>query len=267
MVMMVKDEEDVIEHNLEWLYFIGVRRYVIADNQSSDTTPDKIAAFSSSRLDAKVFLIKDPLVSYTQSLKTTGMIRFAISIWPDLQWVFPVDADEFLVPSKGLESLNAIPEHVEALAIPKVIHMRQSHCEQADLDSPLRLMGLRNPPFCVPPKSACRAHLSLSVSGGNHLILKSDGSSPIYNGAFEFGIYYREFQTRSFEHFLKKVMNGGPAILAARSEGRGEGGDHWLQWYKTLQEEGEDVLRAQYQRDYVRDHDAHFVPDLFVGVT
>jgi glycosyltransferase involved in cell wall biosynthesis len=265
VVMMVKDEEDILGHNLAWLHFVGIRRFIVSDNGSTDDTSHVIRSFKYQHSDTTVIVIDDPLVSYIQSLKTTGMLRFAISIWPDLRWVFPVDADEFLIPAKGFGVLNELTHAVGALAIPKVIHFRNRQDNQLDNETPLSLMTLRSPPFCVPPKSACRAKLDFTIAGGNHKIYKLGGDMPPYHPALTLGIYYREFQTRSFEHLLKRIENGGRAILAARMEGREEGGHHWLNLYETLQSEGEEGLRQHYERDFLRGDDPNYVIDPFYG--
>lgn len=266
VVMMVKDEADIIGHNLAWLHFIGVRRFVISDNGSVDGTGAAIEAFRTQHDEAEVVVIADPLVSYVQSLKTTGMLRYALSIWPDLRCVFPLDADEFLIPSQGFGVLDGLPSSVEVITIPKVIHFRHRLGGEADTGSPLGAMALRSPLFCVPPKCACRAGLHLTITGGNHHIRRMDGHTPGHRGGLSLGFYYREFQTRSFEHFLTKVRNGGKAILAAKAEGRVEGGEHWLRWFDVLQAQGEAGLRATYEGECVRGADPNFVLDPFHGV-
>lgn len=242
-----------------------VRRFVISDNGSADGTAEMIRAFQGRYDDAEVVVIADPLVSYVQSLKTTGMMRYALSIWSDLKWVFPIDADEFLVPSRGFGPLAALSTATEVLTIPKVIHFRHRLGGEVWDGSPLGAMALRSPLFCVPPKCACRAGLHLTVTGGNHHIRRIDGHSPAHVGGLSLGFYYREFQTRSFTHFLKKVRNGGRAILAARAEGRVEGGEHWVRWFDVLQTQGEPGLRATYEQECVRGADPNFVLDLFHG--
>ena len=104
------------------------------------------------------------------------------------------------------------------------------------------------------------------MTGGNHRIQRVDGHSTGHRGGLSLGFYYREFQTRSFEHFLRKVRNGGKAILAAKAEGRVEGGEHWLRWFDVLQAQGEAGLRATYESECVRGADPNFVLDPFHGV-
>ena len=265
VVMMVKDEEDIIGHNLEWLHYVGVRRFVIADNQSSDGTREGILGFQARHPDCEVIVVDDPVVSYVQSVKTTRLLRQAISTWPDLRWVFPIDADEFLIPSRGFGPLDELPDHIDAMTIQKVIHSRHSLGGEVDTGSPLGLMALRSSLFWVPPKSACRAREHFAVTPGNHYIASSAGGSPVYQGAFALGLYYREFQVRSFEHFLRKVGNGGQAILAAKKEGRAEGGDHWLRYFEVLSTAGESGMRKLYEDEFVRGGNPGFTLDPFYG--
>ncbi len=267
VVLLVKDEEDIILSNLSWLAFNGIRRFVISDNKSTDNTFAIISEFQKVHQECEIVLISDPLVSYIQSLKTTGMVRFALSIWPDIKWVFPVDADEFLVATNGFQSLSDLPSSIEALTIPKVNHFRSDVGNEVEETSPLIEMPIRNLLFCTPPKCAMRASLSLKVSGGNHKVFRVDGSTPKYHGGFSLGFYYREFQVRSFKHFLKKVVNGGKAISLAKSEGRAEGGDHWLLWFDILNNFGKAGLYKHYKQGFIRNTNLDFVHDPFTSCT
>ena len=262
-IMMVKDEADIIGLNLCWLYHQGVRRFVVTDNGSTDETRDALVAFRAARADAELVIVDDPLVSFVQSRKTTGMFRLAASLWADLEWVFPLDADEFLVAGRGFGALFELPGQIEAVTIPKVVHVR--HRMGGEVETVLGRMGWRTPVFAVPPKSAVRASLDLTVGPGNHAIGRRDGEAPLYRGGLGLGLYCREFQTRSFEHLVRKVVNGGRAVRQARAEGRAEGGEHWLTWLDRLECHGEEGLREHYARECVREPDDGMVFDPFEG--
>jgi hypothetical protein len=252
VVMMIKDEADIIGENLRWLYFVGLRRYVISDNLSSDATRDILRDFRRDHPQAEVMIVTDPLVRYLQAEKTTGLFRLAISIWPDLHWVVPIDADEFLIPQRGLELLRGVPDDVDAITIPKVIHFRH-RIDANPGESVLLRMACRSPFFCVPPKIILRTRLDLTISQGNHKVIALGDRTPRYDGGFGYGIYYREFPTRSFEQFLRKVRNGGAAILAAqRHFGRGVGGEHWLKYHELLVTKGEISLFEVFEKDWVK---------------
>ncbi len=54
---------------------------------------------------AQIIIIDDPIIGYIQSAVTTGAMKFANLVWPKVNWVFPVDADEFWYPEANLDSI------------------------------------------------------------------------------------------------------------------------------------------------------------------
>jgi len=248
-LLLVKDEADIIHANLSWLFRMGVRRFVVVDNMSTDTTPSEIHRFAAGHPQADLLVLQDQVVGYHQSAKTTAMAEFARTRWPDIEWLLPIDADEFCVAKHGVIALAYVPAHVQALTIPKVVHFLHSSMGEGTL---FERMRVRCPPFCVPPKIFLRANGAFRIDHGNHKIYANDGTPVHYTGGFQYGFFHREFQTRSFSQFLSKIRNGGAAILAARAKGDAVGGDHWLEHYRILMEEGEAGLRAVYDRNAFR---------------
>jgi Glycosyl transferase family 2 len=71
VIMMLKDESDIIEANLRWHYAIGFRRFILCDNNSSDESLALLEAFRRYAWNAEIVIVQDPLVRYTQSDKMT----------------------------------------------------------------------------------------------------------------------------------------------------------------------------------------------------
>jgi hypothetical protein len=264
-IMMVKDEADIIGHNLRWLYHIGVRRFAVMDNMSTDGTRAEIARFEADRPDALLLVIEDTAVAYLQAEKTTAMAQMARSHFPDVDWILPIDADEFCIARHGVRALAYVPADVLALTIPKTIHFLPEGETGSDEANPMARMTVRSALFVVPPKIILRAHPALHITQGNHKADRWDGEAIPYAGGFQWGFYHREFQTRSFAHFLRKVRNGGVAILAARAAKRHIGGEHWVAWYEVLCREGEEGLRKVFARECLRAPGGGFVIDAFRG--
>jgi hypothetical protein len=105
MIMTMKDEADIISVKLNWLCSIGFRRFVIADNNSLDDSLRLAEEFRRYAWNAEVIIIRDPIVRYAQSEKTTNLMRLAASYWSDCGWIFPIDADAFLVAANGVAFL------------------------------------------------------------------------------------------------------------------------------------------------------------------
>ena len=263
-LMMIKDEADIVFANLAWLYHIGVRRAVVLDNGSTDGTGNELRRFQAARPDAELVVVQDGIVAHFQAEKTTGIAQLAQQIWPDVEWLFPVDADEFCVARNGLHALAYVPERVRALTIPKTIHFLQAG-HRSDAANPLARMPVRSGLFVVPPKVIIRARSGLGVNQGNHKAEAADGGAVVYAGGFQYGFFHREFQTRSFAQFCSKARNGGAAILAARAAGRQVGGDHWMVMHQVLSEQGEAGLRAKFDAECFRSPGGSYVLDPFFG--
>lgn len=266
VIMMVKDEADVIGENLHWLYFVGVRRFVVIDNNSSDRTPKIIDEFRYLSKEIEMLLIHDPVMRYFQKEKTTGMFHFARSVWPDLKWVFPIDADEFLIPQLGFDPLKELSPDVDAITIPKVIHSLSKESFGYDPDA-LFNMPIRSHFYVVPPKVAARVNSEASIEQGNHFVSFPHGKSPKHASGMHLGFYYREFPTRSFAQFLRKVRNGGLAIQAAKKYDslRSCGGDHWTSYYEALVNGGEEALFKVFQDQFVHAPTGGWTTDPFPG--
>ncbi|MFS3135220.1 glycosyltransferase family 2 protein [Gluconacetobacter sacchari] len=264
VVMMVKDEGDIIGENLTWLYRSGIRRLIVLNNGSTDDTGEILKRFERHYRDAELLVLNDPIVRYMQSEKTTGLYRLAISIWPDLRWVLPIDADEFLIAERGIAILDEIDPRIDAVSIPKVIHFRNQAADDG-IHPVMQTMNLRSPPFLVPPKIVVRNNLFMTIGQGNHKVRLVDDRPPVYIGGFQFGLYYREFPTRSFPQFLRKIRNGGAAIQAAESFlGRKVGGEHWLHLHDHLLSGGERKFFERYQADWIRNEGVDWIVDPFV---
>lgn len=117
LVTMIKDEEDVIYENLVWHFSVGFRKFVIVDNESTDNTRILVNKFKDKvKGKAQVIIIDDSIVEHLQSAFITSSMKLAHHVWPEVQWVFPVDADEFWYPTRQLSDiLQNIPKEKNAI--------------------------------------------------------------------------------------------------------------------------------------------------------
>jgi glycosyltransferase involved in cell wall biosynthesis len=119
MVLIVRDERDILEANLRYHHAVGVDRFVVTDNGSTDETPEILARFAKAGL---VHVIDEPEDNYYEQERNwlTRMARIAAT---ELQadWVLYGDADEFWLPAEGSlrDVLASIPKRYGAVVAPR----------------------------------------------------------------------------------------------------------------------------------------------------
>lgn len=99
-VSVVKNEASVIARSLAQLYALGVRLFVVADNQSTDDTLAVVEGFRAAHPAATCVVLGDPIAGHYQSRKVTALAKFAATYFP-ATFIYPFDADEFLFPPDG----------------------------------------------------------------------------------------------------------------------------------------------------------------------
>jgi glycosyltransferase involved in cell wall biosynthesis len=119
MALKVRDEGDVLEANLRYHHALGVDRFVVTDNGSTDETPKILSRYAEAGL-ARV--INEPNTDYRAqgAAWLTEMARIAFSEL-DADWVIHTDADEFWLPVEGslADVLGAIPARYGVVVAPR----------------------------------------------------------------------------------------------------------------------------------------------------
>ena len=101
--MVVRDEADLLRLNLQWHLDLGFAGVVVLDHSSLDGTRDVLASFTNDPR-VRVLHVDEPWFDH-EALANLAL-KAVINQWrPD--WVLPLDADEFLVPSSPLSVLLA----------------------------------------------------------------------------------------------------------------------------------------------------------------
>ena len=265
-ISMVKDEEDIIYENLVWHFATGFRKFIIFDNNSNDQTSLLIRKFAKETNGlTTVFIIDDPIVAYDQSKIMTIGYRMAHELWPEVEWFFPVDADEFWIFSQDPKiALDKIPKNIDAVAAIRLryypsedyatfpleeefwhkLHYRDSLWREFTPD--------RYQHFMV-PKIFLRYSSDFSLATGNHFVIYKGLFSipadqeeqtlyhnPIidvrYDAADKYGIFMREYHMRSIEQTKKKFTN---ALIAASKVEKNnktalQPGTHWTNYKHYL---------------------------------
>lgn len=262
-IAMVKDEDDIIFTTLCWHYCLGFRKFIVIENASTDKTRARLLLFQRRFPEAALIIVDDPITAHLQSEFTTGALRLACAIWPEVRWVFPVDADEFLCLEQPLNALlEAVPPTIDALIFPKSFYMPLRGEPPPDNHAPLfKAIGHRTPITMQSSKVAVRANPAYEINQGNHRISLPGGQAGAYLGAYPLGGHYREFRIRSLQHLRKKVINGGRAIQAANALGKPDiGGDHWRRWYADYLDQGEAYFLKLFHNDALHASEVIFDP-------
>jgi hypothetical protein len=119
MAYKIRDEGDVLEHNLRFHHALGVDHFIVTDNGSTDETVDILERYSNAGL---LTVVRAPDMDYREegARWMTEMARMAATEL-GADWVVHTDADEFWWPIEGSlkEVLAAVDERYGVLVAPR----------------------------------------------------------------------------------------------------------------------------------------------------
>ena len=234
MISVIKNEEDIIYYNLIWHYNIGIRKFIIMDNMSTDSTYQMVKIFRDRFTDVSLYLIDDQNPAFIQGTKMTSMANFAMSMW-DIKWIIPIDADEFLCPSKPLnELLSEVPKN-HSLLISKLFYRL---CDDSNGVFYKRIEK-REKISQWSKKVIIRAAEGLLISQGNHTSFVNNVEVPTVEST---NIIYREFMIRNKTQYFNKIINGAIATKKALELKYEAGSNHWLAPYNEYLKGGKESL-------------------------
>src|SRR5580704_8159339 len=99
MLMVVRDEVDIIAQNISFHLHFGIENFVITDNGSKDGTREILADFER-RLGRSMMIVDDAEPAHHQSARVNRMIQIAKRKFQP-RWIISSDADEFWYPASG----------------------------------------------------------------------------------------------------------------------------------------------------------------------
>lgn len=218
VVMLVKDEFDIIAHNL-WHLLDQVDQVYVSDNVSTDGTAEMLDELAS--VTPELVVSRDPVVGYWQSSKTTKLALAALEAGH--RWVIPVDADEYWYAPDG-RTLGAFLDGVvpDVQVIKAVLFNHLPTPDDPAEDSPFARIGWRQREHQELGKVACRLRHDLVILPGNHDATTSG------TGTRGGGLVIRHYSWRSAEQYVKKIRNGQEAY--ARTNLPEDLGGHWRMW-------------------------------------
>jgi hypothetical protein len=252
IVMMIRDEADIIGPNLLHHYALGVRKFALILNCCIDDTRNIVEAFKTSHRDAIVCSIEDPGEGYYQSSKTQAAVEFARSyfdaIQRPVQWCFILDADEFI----SCGSAQSLSNLIECAGSARKEFIAFNLCNSCPSSGAAFAKGA-NPyshfdtvvSCAVPvvPKVAFKVALRPKMAMGNHSLYYPEIAMEHCFIAAEMGACLVHLPYRSASQVKSKIVNGGSAYEATQlHEGLGA---HWRRLYKEYLEQGDSVFARQ----------------------
>lgn len=237
MTLLVRNEEDIIEDNILYHSSIGVDKFFIMDNLSTDDTRQIIERLSS-RISISYFY--QPNDEYRQSEWVTSLARQAASDPECFDWVIHNDADEFwCFGNQSLsEYLSNIPE-----ATSKII-LRRFNAVNLINDASEKLIKCTSHPRqseyfyrkslnclggALPGKCMHRASADVLISQGNHSASNLKGETVVCETAFILHYPYR-----TWDQYRQKIRLGGAAYKRNRDLPEAIGAT-WRQHYEALE--------------------------------
>lgn len=251
--MIVRDEADIVElcirHNLALLDGIAV-----IDHGSVDGSREILAALAGEGLGVSVS--DDRLPAFEQMARINALARHVFAT-TDVDWVFPIDADEFLhAPSReALEAALAAvaPGRAAGFASPTVVPSFDPGRTLVErLDDARWQTGPQGPWTKVAVPRAALARADVAIGHGQHsLVAVSPSASVPETVALPDPFAFLHVPIRSITQFVGKFGSGWLSIVA-KDRRRPTFSGHWGAAFDRLTggEPVDDAWLARFAANY-----------------
>jgi len=231
VLMMFRDEADILRKCLEHWYALGVRNFYLCDNGSIDNSLEIASSFRYKDADRSIYVSRCTATDWPGKRVINELKDMALAMGCD--WLFPADADEFLQLPEGYTLESWISQYPTIPAWGELPY--------------LNILPNGREYWQEPQKKACGyIDSSMTISMGNHLI---EGVAPILGMG---GAYYKHYPVRSYEQFKRKMENYMVAFHQSPHQ------DHpHAQAYKVWVVEGERYIQDRYDALLNKDEDVN----------
>jgi len=240
LVMIVKNEEDIIEQHIKFHSNLGVDNFIILDNGSTDNTYEIIKNLSKS---IEITLLQDPGIFHQKKL-TTKITKLAYKKYKS-DWIINSDADEFWIPKNNKSLKEVLNFKGGVLQIPRsnmILHedinswmeseyrVANQILSREDYENSNIVLGKIGRKVIVNPRGY------IQTNSGNH-----SAEHIAFWKKKEFkNIHVYHYPIRSYEQFLVNVK-----IRVEAMKKGAKMGSHIKKWAK-LYEEGK--LREEFEK-------------------
>ncbi|GAB2904289.1 hypothetical protein GCM10027027_20100 [Neomicrococcus lactis] len=211
---MVRNEQDIISNTVGHLLSQGVDYVLVADNNSTDQTPEILKDLAR---DPRVDIAFDAVDAYYQSEKMTNLARIVRNL--GATWIIPFDADEYWFSEHG--ALADFLRASDGKRFPAAVH----NAFPSSTDSEKLWVDLGHE---IQPKTAFKKFPFAFPTMGNHYVIRP--------GKFQGGLHIVHHPWRSKAQLRRKAQTGSLALRLANADA-GIGG----QW-TGIQYENEAVV-------------------------
>ncbi len=242
MVILVKNEIDIIEKNIHFHAKNGVDNFVIMDNNSTDGTRELLEELKKKY---EITIIEEKGV-YSQAKWMTKLAHIAKKIY-NSTWVIPNDADEFWIPKKN-NLKESLPLNGAVLTINRYNRLLYENIKSV-FESEYKIVNpvlynketqLNDKKICmqlvkISPKVIINPKGLLWIRGGNHKALHLLNFKDYFKKYEKIKRYKKievnHFPIRSFEQFKKNIENRVKLLKQKASMG-----PHYKRWVKLYKE-------------------------------